>query len=354
MSPSIAVVGASWRSASTLVRARLSEVAAEPLSSLRESGYVAGAACISTCSRTEWVLTADQPEWAGNLLRSALAARLPELEPSTLTVRAGASAVNYLLRVAVGLDSVAEGEGAVGRQVLRSFEHARASGMSDRRLRHVWKHVERLIHLRRDAVPASRGLGVQTLVREVLQERGVRSVAVIGRGDFGLAMERGLKLVSGWDVTTWTRQTMDEFHLRARRFDAVVVCTGAAHAWLELPEHAGFCVDTGSPPQVRVASGWSVIGLDALLSRPERALGDEERERLEQLVSDSATALSAGLQVRAPSQALAAIDAERAQFLNQELPSLLTGLSPAEARRVRRAVSAFTHKLIQRTREATS
>ena len=152
----IALVGSSWRTATTLQRARLAEAATDAISSLRESRYVTGAACIATCSRTEWILTADQPEWAGNLLRSALAARLPELDPRSIAVRAGGSAINHLLRVVVGLDSVAEGESAVGRQVLRAFEHSRTAGLSDRRLRHVWKHVERLIHLRRDAVPSSR------------------------------------------------------------------------------------------------------------------------------------------------------------------------------------------------------
>ena len=58
-------------------------------------------------------------------------------------MRAGSAAVHYLLRVAVGLDSVAEGEGAVGRQVLKAFEHARSTGVSDGRLHRVWKHVER-------------------------------------------------------------------------------------------------------------------------------------------------------------------------------------------------------------------
>ncbi len=350
----IAIVGASWRSASTAVRARLAEVAAEPLGSLRESGYVAGAACLSTCSRTEWILTADQPEWAGNLLRSALAARLPELEPAQLTVRAGASAVNHLLRVAVGLDSVAEGEGAVGRQVLRAFEQARASGMSDRRLRHVWKHVERLIHLRRDTVPGSRSVGVQSLVRELLQERDVRTVAILGRGDFGLAMERSLRGAKQWDVSTWGRQTLEQLRAELPRIDALVVCTGATQPWLELESGSALCVDACSPPQVKDAARWELVGLDALLARPERQLPDEERDRLEHLVSDAAASLSSALEAPAPSVALAAIDAERAQFLNQELPALLQGLSPGDARRVRRAVGAFTHKLMQRTREAAS
>lgn len=351
----IALVGSSWRTATTLQRAQLAEAATDAISSLREAGYVAGAACIATCSRTEWVLTADQPEWAGNLLRSALAARLPELDPRSIAVRAGGSAINHLLRVVVGLDSVAEGESAVGRQVLRAFEHSRSAGLSDRRLRHVWKHVERVIHLRRDAVPSSPALGVQTLVRETLQERDVRTVAILGRGDFGLAMERSLRSAGRWDVTTCSRQSLDELMKRLPSVDALVICTGGPAPWLTLPTRkSGLCVDTGAPPQLLSAPGWECLGLDELLARPERQLAEDERERLEHLVAEATVGLLEALHAPAPSRALAAIDAERARFLNQELPSLLGGLSTRDARRVRRAVSAFTHKLIQRTRESTS
>ena len=178
MSPPLAVVGVSWRNANTAVRAQFAALAqqAEPIASLRQAGYVSGAACITTCSRTEWIITADQPEWAGSLLRGALASRLPELQPELVQVRAGAAAVHYLLRVAVGLDSVAEGEGAVGRQVLKAFELARSNGISDARLHRVWKHVERLIRQRRDHLPGAPSLGVQALVREVLRDEPVKAV----------------------------------------------------------------------------------------------------------------------------------------------------------------------------------
>lgn len=351
----IALVGSSWRTATTLQRAQLSAAATEAIASLRASGYVAGAACIATCSRTEWVLTADQPEWAGNLLRSALAARLPELDPRSIAVRAGGSAINHLLRVVVGLDSVAEGESAVGRQVLRAFEHSRTAGLSDRRLRHVWKHVERLIHLRRDAVPSTRALGVQTLVREALQERELKTVAILGRGDFGQAMERSLRAANRWELSTYSRQSLDELVKRLPHLDALVICTGGPAPWLTLPaRRSGLCIDTGAPPQLLSAPGWETLGLDELLARPERQLPDDERERLELLVAEATAGLLDALNAPAPSRALAAIDAERSQFLNQELPALLSGLSPKEARRVRQAVSAFTHKLIQRTKESTS
>jgi hypothetical protein len=113
-------------------------------------------------------------------------------------------------------------------------------------------------------------------------------------------------------------------------------------------------IDAGSPPQVRSAPGWTSIGLDTLLARPELHLSEAEREQLEQLVDEASVTLTAELAAPAPSSALAAIDAERAAFLNEQLPALLTGLSPREARRVRQAVGAFTHRLLLKTREASS
>lgn len=358
MSPPLAVVGVSWRTASTVVRAQFAAMAsdAELIGSLKQAGYITGAACITTCSRTEWILTSDQPEWAGNLLRGALASRAPEVPPELVQVRAGSAAVHYLLRVAVGLDSVAEGEGAVGRQVLKAFETARALHTSDGRLHRVWKHVDRLIHQRRDEVPGARSLGVQSLVREVLHEHPVKKVAVIGRGEFGQAMERSLKATLRWDVETFSRQQLDELFASQSEYDAMVVCTAGAAPWLEFPHRrkAGLVIDAGSPPQVKEASGWTLVGLDALLARPELHLSEEDREKLHDLVGAEATSMSAELAAPAPANALAAIDAQRAAFLNEQLPALLQGLPPKQARRVRQAVGAFTHQLIKRTREAAS
>lgn len=357
MSPPLAVIGASWRTANTLTRARLASLAteSEPITSLRHSGYVSGAACISTCSRTEWVVTTDQPDWAASLLKSALAARVPDLQPDHLHVRSGQAAVHYLLRVAVGLDSVAEGEAAVGRQLLKAFELARTTGRSDARLHRVWRHVERLLHVRKATVPSNRSLGVQALVRATLLEHKPRSVAILGRGDFGQSMERSLRGAERWEVSTWGRPSLDELLAQLGSLDALVVCTGASHAWLNLPERArpGLCIDAGSPPQVRHAPGWAVIGLDTLLARPELQLDEGEREKLDGLVSQSALALSAELDAPAPASVLAAIDAERTSFLNERLPVLLSGLPQKEAKRVRQAVGAFTHKLLLMTREAS-
>jgi len=355
MSIPLAVVGATWRTAPTRIRAQLATMAVdlEPIHALREGGYVHGAVCVSTCSRTEWLLSAPNPEWAANLLRGALHTRLPELAPEHLHVRAGASASHYLLRVAAGLDSVAEGEAAVGRQVLQAFEKAREKGLTDPHLRKVWKHVERLIHTRREKVAGGDTRGVQSLVREALREAGAKTVAVLGRGDFGQAMERSLRGANQFQVSTFSRATVSELFERMTGLDALVVCTGAAHAWLNLPprKSPGLCIDAGSPPQVKDGPGWAMVGLDDLLARPELQLSEAERERLEGLMLDSANHLAATLATKSSSDVLAAIDAERTAFLHEQLPALLEGLPKSQIKKVRQAVGAFAHTILQRARE---
>jgi glutamyl-tRNA reductase len=354
----VAVVGVSWRSASTQVRAQLAGLDAErdPVRELQAAGYVTGAVRVATCSRTEWILTADNPDWAATLLKGALLSRVEGLDAEQLHVRSGGASVHYLLRVAVGLDSVAEGEGAVGRQVLKAFEHARSAGLTDRRMRLVWKQVERLIRARRDKTPGAQSRGVQSLVRDALKEHPVSTVAILGRGDFGLAIERALRAAGRFEVTTWSRQTLDELKAGVEGFDAVVVCTGGGKAWLELPPRVrpGLCIDAGSPPQVVPSAGWKLLGLDALLSRPDIELGEDERERLEQLVLGATRDLSKALASRSTSPTLAAIDAERTAFLNERLPSLLVGLPKAQVRKVKQAVGAFTHAILKKTREVSS
>lgn len=356
--PGLAVVGASWRSANTELRGRLAAIAAEaePVASLKKSGYLSGAACVSTCSRTEWLITSSQPEWAATLLRGALVSRIEGLTPEQLQVRVGHGAAHYLLRVTAGLDSVAEGESAVGRQVLKAFERSRVAGYTDRNLNRVARAIERMLHVRRDSVPASNSRGVQSLVREVLLERSVKTVAVLGRGEFGQAMERALNGTRKWDVSTWSRQSLDELLSKMGSIDALVVATGAPHAWLNLPTRRsqGLCIDAGSPPQVKSAPGWSLVGLDELLARPELHLSDDDRARLEGLVDEAALSLARELYAPVPANSLAAIDAERNAFLNEALPALLEGLPAAQARRVRQAVGAFTHQLLKHAREARS
>ena len=116
----LAIVGASFRDVPTQLRARLHQLdegASSPSQMLREGGHVQGIVRIVTCSRVEWVMSTPTPEYAASMLQSALAMRCTQ-GPVTLHAKHGMPAAHYLFRVVLGLDSVAEGESAVGRQVL--------------------------------------------------------------------------------------------------------------------------------------------------------------------------------------------------------------------------------------------
>src|SRR6185503_10147083 len=121
-----------------------------PSFELLATGAARGIARLETCSRTEWVVSSSQPQWAAELLRSALMSRLEGGAPGrTLHLKVGPAAAHYLMRVAAGLESLAEGEPAVGRQVLRGFERAHAAKRTDKPLNACWRAVGSLIHRRR-------------------------------------------------------------------------------------------------------------------------------------------------------------------------------------------------------------
>jgi glutamyl-tRNA reductase len=352
---SVAVVGMDFREGPTATRAALVALdsgADSPTTELLSSGAARGIARLETCSRCEWVLSSDQPQWAAELLRSALMSRLTESRRMHLKV--GPSAAHYLMRVAAGLESVAEGEPAVGRQVLRGFEQSHAGKRTDKALNACWRAVGSLIHRRRSIAPSTTAVGVHALVANVLEAQcpSGAQVHVFGQGQIGKAVARSLSAKRRFTSKAFNRSTFDGFRAAAQTADAVVICSGADQAWLTLPprEDGPLAIDIGSPEQVSAAPGWQRIALDALLANTGLQLPDEEREALEQLCTQTGEALLKELAAPARAKALEAIDAERRDFLEVTLPRLLEGLPVKEQKRLRASIASFTHSVIKRTR----
>jgi oxygen-dependent protoporphyrinogen oxidase len=349
------VVGASYRDVPTEVRARLAagEQGDDAASrALLTAGYADGVVVLPTCSRVEWIVSTSRPQWSADLLASALRTRVPE---ARLHVRKGRAAVHYLLRVAMGLDSVAEGEPAVGRQLVLAFEQAHREGTTDWALRQTWRATQQLLGERRRRGIVRHGLGVQTLVVQALEQRAVArdaAVAVLGQGEIGRAVVAALTSAGFTDVAAFRRDTRAAFDARTAGCAAVVVCTGAPAAHVALPTRgdAPIVVDVGVPAQVTAAPGWTSVSLEDLLSHPRRLLDDETRTWLVQAVRRAAERLAHALATPAPTGTLGAIDEERRVFLRETLPPLLERLPPPHADEVRRACAAFAHALIERVR----
>lgn len=357
----LVIVGASYRDVPTDVRARLAALERTdqaPSVGLRAAGYAHGAVFVETCSRVEWVIATRQPAWAAELLSGALRLRLGENVP--LHLKTGPAAIHYLLRVAVGLDSVAEGEPAVGRQVVLAFEKAHGAGDADRVLRRMWRTLQSLLAERRRRGVAHPSVGVQSLAADALLTHGVgtgATVCVYGQGEIGRAVVNTLRLRGYKDLRIHRRDTTAQFMEDARSAQATIVCTGGPAPWVDLPTREGevpIAVDVGAPQQIRAHPGWKLVALEDLLSHPKRMLSDEDRAWLSQRVRIRAETLVQELCSPPPAVALGMVDETRRVFLHETLPPLLEKLPPALAEEVRKACASFAHALIEKVREGTS
>lgn len=363
LAPPLFVLGVTYRDAPTDVRARLAALEREPeppSTALVSGGYADGVVVLETCSRVEWVVSSTKPRWAMELLKSSLAVRAPE---ARFHSKVGHAAAHYVLRIAMGLDSVAEGEPAVGRQLVLAFERSHRDGTTDRTLRLCWRAVQQLLGERRRRGVVQRGLGVQTLVLEELRARGVepsQRVLVYGQGEIGRAVLQALRDAGFTFAVGHRRATHDIFLEDVRAARAVVVCTGGPSPYLELPartDGAGadggraVVVDIGVPEQVRSAPGWTRVTLEELLQQPRRMLDDDTRAWLVEQVGQVSERLARELALPPPASMLSSIDEERRVFLRETLPPLLEKLPPPAAEEVRKAVATFAHHLIERVRE---
>lgn len=348
----LAVVGMSFREGPTSARAAL--VAADqgpdaPSVQLLSTGTATGIVRVETCSRATWVISSPKPAWAASLLTAGLLAGAGDAALERRPrVRVGRAALDHLFRVALGLEAVVEGEPAVGRQVLRAFDQAHEVGTTDGVCHQVQKEIGGLLRRRRTSADKRRG--VQTLVLERLRAElgddaalAERRAPILGTGEIARAM---LRNVPG--SRTFPRAEMDAFQAEAGRAPAVVICTGGPHPWLRLPARADapLALDVGSPPQVLEAPGWRVVGLDQLLTG-QLALPEVEHERLLRLVEEACDRVGHALIAPPPTEALAALDAERRAFEAEELPGLTAGLGPEAEAALVRGIKRFGHRLIR-------
>jgi glutamyl-tRNA reductase len=351
----LALVGMSYREAPSAVRAALAAIDTEaggPSQQLLEAGQVSGVVRIESCARVEWLFAAEHPAWAAELFSATLTGAAENPDHLRPRVRHGAAAAGGLLRVAAGLDSVAQGEHAIGNQVLRSFERAHEAGTVCRSLHVVWRGVGEMLGRARRILPQGRTGGVQQLVVDRISDlpRNTR-IAVFGLGEIGRAMLRALADCGFNEVESFNRASMRAFDTAVVRADVVIVASGAPHAWLTLATAEGRRVfDLGSPMQIVAAPGWQLTALDELLDGQGAVLPDAEYAALEAECAATAERICQTLLAPPPSDTLAAMTAIRTDFMQNKLPQLLEGLPPQRARKLTSEVNAMLHEFISAAR----
>ena len=351
----LALVGMSYREAPSAVRAALAAIDAEsggPSQQLLAAGEITGVVRIESCARVEWLFAAPRPAWAAELFSAMLIGAAENPDHLRPRVRHGAAAAGGLLRVAAGLDSVAQGEHAIGNQVLRSFERAHEAGTVCRNLHVVWRGVGEMLGKARRILPQGRTGGVQQLVIDRITDVPRDApIAVFGFGEIGRAMLRALADFGFTAVESFNRASMRAFEGAVSRAEVVVVASGAPHAWLTLPPGNGRRVfDLGSPLQIVAAPDWQMTPLDELLDGQGAVLPDTEYAALDAECSAGTEKICQTLLAPPPSDTLAAMTAIRTEFMQNKLPSLLEGLPPQRARRLTSEVNAMLHEFISAAR----
>ena len=352
----LALVGMSYREAPSAVRAALAAFdsdAGGPSRQLLEAEEITGIVRIESCARVEWLLASARPSWAAELFSAALIGAAENPDGVRPRVRHGAAAVGALLRVAAGLDSVAQGEHAIGNQVLRAFERAHEDGTVCRSLHVAWRGVGDLLNRARRILPQGRTGGVQALViQRLVTVRRDAPIAVFGLGEIGQAMLRGLAEAGFTAVESFNRASMRAFESAVPRADTLIVCSGAPHAWLTLPAATGSqqVFDLGSPLQLVAAPGWKHTGLDELLDGNGAVLPEGEFAALEVECASGAEKICHTLLQPPPSDTLAAMTAMRTEFMQNKLPALLEGMPPQRVRKVTSEVNAMLHQFISAAR----
>src|SRR3954467_10168295 len=262
----LALVGMSYREAPSAVRAALVALDSGmdgPAQQLLAAGEITGVVRIESCARVEWLMASARPAWAAELFSAALIGAAENPDRLRPRVRHAAAAISGLLRVAAGLDSVAQGEHAIGNQVLRSFERAHEAGTVCRNLHVAWRGVGEMLGRARRILPQGRTGGVQALVAQrILDVPRDAPIAVFGLGEIGRAMLRALSDAGFTAVESFNRATMRAFEAALARAQVVIIASGAPQAWATLPAGNGRrAFDLGSPLQLLAAPGWQVTEL---------------------------------------------------------------------------------------------
>lgn len=304
----LALVGCDFRVASSRFRSRLvlpSEEADRMAAALRRNGWAEGLLVLETCNRNEWVVSGAGPEWAVQLLAARMQERLGTEARGVIHpyVLVGEAAARHLLRVAVGQESLVQGERQVATQLQRALDAARRAGRSCRVLNGLGSIAGRLVAIaeRRGCIRDATA-GVHWLaVRRVLAEKATRGgeprrwrVAVVGLGEIGrktaglVAREPDLVPVLVNRTAPEGVHPLADLPAVLAEVDAAITCTAApapvvtaAQLPPRSPDRPLLLVDVGIPEQVArgvAGPGVTVAGLDDLVALAPREPGTNPAE----------------------------------------------------------------------------
>jgi glutamyl-tRNA reductase len=249
MTSSIVVVGLNFRTAAIEIRERLAltgcalDTALEHLAGSRAKCRDRRGVCpdapeaviLSTCNRLEFYLAAVDESTAVETVIDYLGnahAIAAERIREHLYVMSGGTAVEHLLRVTSGLESMILGEPQILGQVGRAFEYAHASGKSGPVLSHLFSTALRAgkrAHCETGISETTLSLShaAADLLAEQVPSLASSRVLVVGAGEMAVLAAQAVRDHGGRQLA-YVNRTLDAAQELAGRFG------GTAHPWGDL------------------------------------------------------------------------------------------------------------------------
>jgi glutamyl-tRNA reductase len=398
----VVVVGLNYRTAPVEIREKLTlsgcalQIALEDLRGLTlpsaaDGGHAASvideAVILSTCNRLEVYVSTHQPDkgaatieqfWSG-LQNIALA----DLR-SHLYHCAGDEAIQHVMRVACGLDSMILGETQILGQVTQAYEDARSTGTAGAILSHLFAQVVHTGKRARTETPISRyttsvSHAGALLMMEKLDHGRAARIVIIGAGEMAVLAAQALKRLDVHDITflnrTYTRAEAlaAEFGGKAVAWhqleqalvwaDAVICATGAPHIVLDRQDMETVIgqrgdrplviMDIAVPRDVEAAvselSGIQVYDIDDLQSVVDAnvELRRAAVPQVETIIHEEMARFAEWYHSRQVTPVIKTLREWAQSIADEELLQTLNRLADADER-TREIVSRMAHRLVNR------
>lgn len=237
--PGLIVVGASHQTAPVEVRERMAIPAGEVpvvLSGLIAAGRATEAVALSTCNRTELYAAAADRVGAERALREVIGARFVDGSAECarfLYVRRDRQAIEHLLRVSSGLDSMVLGEPQIQGQVRDAYAAAAEVGAAGAALNRAFQQALRIggrVRSETDlgAGAASISTAAVELAKKIFGSLAGRRALVLGAGEMS---ESTIERLRGEGV----RSTLVANRTHARATELAARWEGRAVRWEAMP-----------------------------------------------------------------------------------------------------------------------
>lgn len=304
----VGLVGCDFRRGSSRWRSRLVLEADERAwmsKELRQSGIIDGLAFLETCNRNEWLFSAKNPCWAGEILKAQMIKRWHGMEGKCPHpyVWVADDAVRHVLRVASGLESFVVGERQILSQLNRALELARresASSVYLNKLGAIGGTIARQV--RQQASPSGAVRGIHDVAAGYVADhvKMPATALVIGAGEIGRRLAASLSTVPGLKVLLMNRtiasgqgRVLPLTDLPETAADVILVCTAAPAPVVtaaNLPPGSSLLIDLGIPCQIdpKIEKMYEVtrLDLDDLIAEGQGGTISPERLQIASLMVD--------------------------------------------------------------------